>query len=48
MVAKMKLIFPPTNTNMGRTIVCISRIENVFSGMICYKGHNQMLVFQQQ
>ena len=26
----------------------ITRIENVFSGMICYKGHNQMLVFQQQ
>ena len=26
----------------------ITGIENVFSGMICCKGHNQMLVFQQQ
>ena len=24
MVAKMKLIYPPTITNMGRTIMCIS------------------------
>ena len=23
MVTKMKLIYPPTSTNMGRTIMCI-------------------------
>ena len=36
MVAKMKLIYPPTITNMGRTIMCISSPRIKWVG-----NHNQ-------
>ena len=37
MVAKMKLIYPPTMTNMGRTIMCISYPRIKWVG-----NHNQI------
>ena len=33
-----------TKSNLGGRLR-IARIENVFSGIICYKGHNQMFGF---
>ena len=42
-VAKMKLIYPPTITNMGRTIMCISSARVKWVG-----NHNQRRKRQEQ